>query len=163
MCHLVHEPGVSLLDLIVKDFKITWTSGVAHTHDPEPLVTEMNVDLFKSFKVGHDVVVEGVSCGGVDECGVVEVALVGVFGDDVDVEDKKEILEDARVGTRSELADHYDKRKQMRNDGKYDAAAEEEWERVRRELKRGAHKSLKEHNKAKLMVLNTPVGDILLI
>ena len=85
------------------------------------------------------------------------------FGDDVDVEDKKEILEDARVGTRSELADHYDKRKQMRNDGKYDAAAEEEWERVRRELKRGAHKSLKEHNKAKLMVLNTPVGDILLI
>ena len=85
------------------------------------------------------------------------------FGDDVHVEDKKELLEDARVGTRSELADHYDKRKQMRNDGKYDAAAEEEWERVRRELKRGAHKSLKEHNKAKLMVLNTPVGDILLI
>ena len=85
------------------------------------------------------------------------------FGDDVNVEDKKEILEDARVGTRSELADHYDKRKQMRKDGKYDKAAEEEWERVRRELKRGAHKSLKEHNKAKLMVLNTPVGDILLI
>ena len=85
MCHLVHEPGVSLLDLFIKDFKITGTSGVAHTHDPEPLVAEMNVDLFKTFEVGHDVVVEGVSCGGVDEGGVVEVTLVGVLGDDVDV------------------------------------------------------------------------------
>jgi len=85
VCKLVHEPLVSLLDLFIKDFKITRTSGVAHAHDPEPLVTEMDLDLFETLDVGDDVVVEGVGCGGGDEGGVVEVPLVGVLGDDVDV------------------------------------------------------------------------------
>ena len=49
----------------------------------------------------------------------------------------------------------------MKKNGTFDSAAKKEWERVRRELKRGAHKSLKEHNKAKLMVLNTDAGSFL--
>ena len=73
------------------------------------------------------------------------------------------MLEDARVGTRSELADHYQKRKEMKKNGTYDKAAQDKWEAVRRELKRGAHKSLKEKNKVKLMLLNTENGDFLLI
>ena len=85
------------------------------------------------------------------------------FGDDVPADDKKEMLEDARVGTRSELADLYQRRKDMRAKGTFDKAAQDKWEAERRELKRGAHKSLKEHNKVKLMLLNTDNGDFLLI
>jgi len=45
----------------------------------------MNLDLSETFNVLHDVAVECIGCIGVNECGVVEVSLVGVLGHDVDV------------------------------------------------------------------------------
>ena len=58
VCQLVHVPRVSLLDLFVKDFKIARTSSSTGAHGPEPLVAEMDLDLFGAFDVGNDVVVE---------------------------------------------------------------------------------------------------------
>jgi len=83
--YLVHVPRVCFLNLFVKDFEITGTGGIALAHGPEPLVTEMNLDLSETFNVLHDVAVECIGCSGVNECGVVEVSLVGVLGHDVDV------------------------------------------------------------------------------
>ena len=46
------------------------------------------------------------------------------FHVDVAKDDKREILKQAQKGTRDELKDHYDAKKAMKKNGKYNSTAE---------------------------------------